>query len=46
MNNQYYLTDRNLKMGFKINFDSHHINRANSKLTITHEQSKFGIKLR
>ena len=35
MINLYYFTDRNLKVGFKINLDSHHINHANFKLTIT-----------
>ena len=32
MLNPYYFTDRILKVGFKINLDSHHINQANSKL--------------
>ena len=32
--NPYYFTDSNLGVGFKINLDSHHINHANSKLTI------------
>ena len=31
----YYITDRNLRVGFKIDLDSHHINQSNSKLTIT-----------
>ena len=35
MTNPYYFTDRNLKVGFKINSDSHNINHLNSKLTIT-----------
>ena len=35
MINPYYFTDRNLKVGFKINLDSHHFFHANSKLTIT-----------
>ena len=30
MLNPYYFTDRNLKKGFKIYLDSHHINHANS----------------
>ena len=34
MINPYYFTDRNLKVGFKIDLDSHHINHTNSKLTI------------
>ena len=29
-----YFTDRNLRMGFKIDLDSHQINDANSKITI------------
>ena len=35
MFNPYYFTDRNLKVGLKINFDSQHINHAKSKLSIT-----------
>ena len=31
MLNLYYFTDRNLKVGFKINLDSRHINHAISK---------------
>ena len=31
MINPYYFTDRNLKVGFRIYLDSHHINHANSK---------------
>ena len=46
MINPYYFTDRNLKVGFKINLDSHHINHANSKLTITPNYPKFGIEVR
>ena len=34
MLNPYYFTNRALQVGFKINLDSHHINHANSKLTI------------
>ena len=30
----YYLTDENLKIGFKINLESHNINHANSLLNI------------
>ena len=33
MNNPYYLTNGNLKIGFKFNLDSHNINHANSILT-------------
>ena len=33
-------------MGFKINLDSHHINHANSKLTITPNFPEFGTEIR
>ena len=46
MINPYYFTDRNLQVGFKINLDSHHINHANSKLTITPNFKEFGIETR
>ena len=46
MHNPYYFTDRNLKVGFKINLDSHHINHANSNLTIVHIYPEFGIENR
>ena len=46
MINPYYFTDRNLKVGFKINLDSHHINHANSKLTITQNYSEIGTEVR
>ena len=46
MINPYYFTDRNLKVGFKINLDSHHINHANSKLTIIPYHPEFGIEVR
>ena len=46
MINPYYFTDRNLKVGFKINLDSHHINHANSKLTITPSYPEFGMEVR
>ena len=42
----YYFTDRNLKVGFKINLDGHHINHANSKLTITPNYPEFGTEIR
>ena len=38
----YYFTDRNLKVGFKINLNSHHINHANCKLTIIPNYPEFG----
>ena len=44
MLNPYYFTDRNLKAGFKIILDSHHINHANSKLTIIPNYLEFGIE--
>ena len=44
MLNPYYLTDRNLKVVFKINLDSHHINHAISKLTILPNYAEIGIE--
>ena len=35
-----------MQVGLKINLDSHHINHANSKLTITPNYPKFGIEVR
>ena len=46
MINPYYFTDRALKVGFKIILDSHHINHANSKLTIIPNYPEFGIEVR
>ena len=46
MINPYYFTDRNLKVGFKINLDSHNLHHANSKLTITPYHPEFGIEFR
>ena len=46
MNNQYYFTDRALQVGFKINLDSHHINHANSKITIMPSFPEYGIEVR
>ena len=46
MLNPYYFTDRNLKVGFKIILDSHHINHLNSKLPITPNFKEFGIEVR
>ena len=46
MINPYYFTDRNWKVGFKFNLDSHHINLANSKLTITPNYPDFGFEVR
>ena len=42
----YYFTDRNLKVGFKINLDSHHFNPLTSKLTISPNYPEFGIEVR
>ena len=46
MINPYYFTDRNLRVGVKINLDNHHINHANSKLTIMPNFPEFGIEIR
>ena len=46
MNNQLYFTDENLKVGFKINLESHNINHTNSILTIIPSFPEFGIELR
>ena len=42
----YYFTDKNLRVGFKIDLDCHHINHAYSKLTITQNYLEFGIEVR
>ena len=44
--NPYYFTDRNLKVGFKINLDSHNLHHTNSKSTITPYHPEFGIEIR
>ena len=46
MINPYYFIDENLKIGFKINLESHKINHVNSILTITPNFSEFGIEFR
>ena len=46
MINPYYFTGRNLRVGFKINLDSYHINHANSKLTIIPNYPEFGLEVR
>ena len=46
MLNPYYFTDRSLKVGFKIKLDGHHINHANSKLTIIPNYPEFEIEVR
>ena len=44
MINPYYLFDENLKIGFKINLESHNINHANSLLNIEHNFPDIGIE--
>ena len=46
MINPYYFIDENLKIGFKINLESHKISHANSILTITPNFPEFGIEFR
>ena len=46
MINPYYFTDRNIKVGFKINLDSHNLHHTNSKLTIIPNHPEFGIEIR
>ena len=46
MINPIYFTDRNLKVGFKINLDSHNLHHTKSKLTIMPNYPEFGIELR
>ena len=46
MFNPYYFTIRALRVGFKINLDSHHIIHANSKSTILLNYSQLGIEFR
>ena len=44
----YYFTDRSelLKMGFRINVDTHHINHAKCNLTLTPNYPEFGNEVR
>ena len=42
----YYFIDKNLKIGFKINLESHNFSHANSNLTITPNFPDFGIEFR
>ena len=44
--NPYYFIDENLKIGFKINLESHNFSHANSILTITPKFPDFGIEFR
>ena len=46
MINPYSFSDRNLKVAYKINLDSHHINHLNSKLTISSNFENTGIEFR
>ena len=46
MINPYYFIDKNLKIGFKINLESHNINHAKSILTITPNFPEIGIEFR
>ena len=46
MINPYYFVDKNLKIVFKINLESHNIIHANSILTITPTFLGFGIEFR
>ena len=46
MINPYYFTDKNLKVAYKINLDSHNLHHTNSKLTITPNFPEFGIEFR
>ena len=46
MINPYYINDRALRIGFKINLDSHHINHANSKLIVSPIYPEFGLEIR
>ena len=46
MNNPYYFFDKNLKIGFKINLESHNIIHANPILTIIPNVPEFGIEFR
>ena len=46
MINPYYFIDKNVKIGFKINLESHNSSHANSILTITPKFEGFGIEFR
>ena len=46
MINPYFFSDGILKIGFKINLESHNINHAKSILTITPIYPDFGIETR
>ena len=44
MINPYYFIDKNLKIGFKINLESHNFSHAHSILSITPNFQEFGIE--
>ena len=44
--NPYYFIDKNLKIGFKINLESHNISHPNSILSITPKVPEFGTEFR
>ena len=44
--NPYFFTDRNLKVGFNITLESHHIKHAKSELITEPNYPKFGIEVR
>ena len=46
MINPYYFIDENLKVGFKVNLESHNINHANSLLNIEPNLPEAGIEAR
>ena len=46
MINPYYFIDKNLKIGFKINLESHTFSHANSILTILPKFPEYGIEFR
>ena len=45
MINPYYFTDKNSRVGFKINLDSHNLHHTISKLNITPNHPEFGIEV-
>ena len=46
MNNPYFFFEENLKIGFKINLESHNNSHANSILTVTPNFPEFGTECR
>ena len=46
MINPYHFNNRNLRVGFKINLDSHNLDHTSSKLTILPIYPEFGIEFR